>query len=522
MKAAGFLLLALNAGAQTAPPDQTGSVSGVVTDAVTHMPVKKTMVTINPNGNFSGRVQPQGATTDAAGAFTLTNLQAGQYRLMFQHQSYPQARFGGVAKNIEIKAGESAGPVNVELIPGAAVSGHIVDEDGDPVSNCYVQVHPAKNLDQGVPMMGSSNSNQDGEWRAFGIAPGKYTLSAQCGHAVFQPRPFSAGPDPAPTRAYPTQYYPLASDVKGAQVVELTAGNEKSGIDFQLSPMPVTQVRGAFAPGGADWRGAPLMMQMISLAEHGANRGGNNIGGAPNLEKGTFEFRQVFPGSYILVAFSQGAEDGRVGAWQRVDVGDKPVELALELKHAFDLSGKVEIEANANSTHPVTPNQINIQLVSQYEFGVPYPQGQVNDDGTFTLKGVLPAPWRLQVNAPFAFVKTAWLGSTDVTNAPLDLSSGAAGSLRILVSTNTGTIRGTAPAGHAVYAQRVDEETPFRGSQGTGVDQNGQYRFEGLAPGKYRLTVQDPGVPIPDEGGQEITVREGETVMADLKAPPAP
>jgi len=390
------------------------------------------------------------------------------------------------------------------------------------LANCFVQVHPAKNLDQGVPMMGSSSSNQDGEWRAFGIAPGKYILSTQCGHAVFQARPFSAGPDTAPTRAYPTQYYPLSSDVKGAQVVELTAGNEKSGIDFQMSPAPVTQVRGAFAPGSADWRGGgPLMMQMISLTEHGMNRG-NNLGTAPNLEKGTFEFRQVFPGSYILVVFSQGAEEGRVGAWQRVDVGDKPVDLALELKRAFDLNGKVEIETSANSTHPVTPNQINIQLVSQYQVGTPYPQGQVSDDGTFTLKGVLPAPWRLQVNAPFAFVKTAWLGSTDVTDAAIDLSSGTVGNLRILVSTNTGTIRGTAPAGQAVYAQRVDEETPFRGSQGTGVDQNGQYRFEGLAPGKYRLTVQDPGVPIPDEGGQEITVREGETVMADLKVPSAP
>jgi protocatechuate 3,4-dioxygenase beta subunit len=518
MKPAWLLLLALTAAAQTPAPDQTGSVSGVVTDAITHMPVKKTMVTINPNGNFSGRVLPQAATTDASGAFTLTNLQAGQYRLVFQHQSYPQARFGGVAKNIEIKAGESASPVNVELIPGAAVSGHIADEDGDPLPNCFVQVHPAKNLDQGVPMMGFSNSNQEGEWRAFGIAPGKYILSAQCGRAVFQARPFSAGPDPAPSRAYPTQYYPLAGDAKGAQVVELTAGNEKSGIDFQMSPMPVTQVRGAFAHGSTDWPGGPLTMQLTS-AEHGSNM---NIGTAPNLEKGTFEFQKVFPGSYILVVFSQGAEETRIGAWQRVDVGDKPVDLALELKHAFDLSGKVEIETSANTTHPVTLNQINIQLVSQYQVGMPYPQGQVNDDGTFTLKGVLPAPWRLQLNAPQAFVKAAWLGSTDVTNAPIDLSSGAAGALRILVSTNTATIRGTAPTGYAVYAQRVDDETFFRGNQGTGVDQNGQYRFEGLAPGKYRLTVQESGVPMSDEGGQEVTVREGETVMVDLKAPSSP
>lgn len=512
MRAALFFLFSLAAAAQTEGTDQTGSVSGIVTDALTHMPVKKTMVTINPNGNFTKPVGSQSTTTDASGAFTLSNLQAGHYRLMFQQQSYPQARFGGVTKTVEIKAGESAGSVNVELIPGAAVSGHIVDEDGDPLPNCYVQVHPAKNSDQGVPMTGSSGSNQDGEWRAYGIAPGKYILSAQCGQGVFQPRPFSAGPDLPPSKAYPSQYYPLASDAKSAQVVELTAGNEKSGIDFQMTPTAVTQVRGAFSPGGADWHGSDaLMIQLASVDRRGANLGAG-------ATKGTFEFRQVFPGSYILVVSSQGGEENRIGAWQKIDVSDKPVELTLELRHAIDLSGKVEIESGGNTTNKLTPGQIQVSVFPQYQVGIPGSQAQVSDDGTFTLKGVTPAPWRLQVNAPSAFLKVASLGSTDVTNAPMDLSAGAAGALRILVSTNTATIRGSAPAGQTVFAQLVDDGSPFRGNRGTGVDQNGQYKFEGLPPGKYRLVVMETGGPMPDEGGQEVTVREGETVMADLKA----
>ena len=80
------------------------------------------------------------------------------------------------------------------------------------------------------------------------------------------------------------------------------------------------------------------------------------MGGMPNLEKGTFEFSPVVPGSYILIVFTQGTEEGRIGAWQRVDVSDKPVELTLELKHAIDLSGKVEIESsgnNAKSSRPI-------------------------------------------------------------------------------------------------------------------------------------------------------------------------
>ena len=106
----------------------------------------------------------------------------------------------------------------------------------------------------------------------------------------------------------------------------------------------------------------------------------------------------------------------------------------------------------------------------------------------------------------------------DVTNAPIDLSGGAAGTLRILVSTNIGTIRGSAPAGEMVMARRLDDDTHFGGDHMTNADQNGQYTFL-LAPGRYRVVAVDLPGPIPEDGGQEVTVREGETVMADLKTP---
>jgi hypothetical protein len=517
MKAAAlFLFFALAAGAQTAGTDQTGGVTGVVTDAVTKMPVKKTVVTINPMGNIGGRNQTmQSAVTDASGAFTITNLQAGHYRIQFQQQNYPQARFGGVTKNVDVKPGESTGPVTVELIPGASISGHVTDEDGDPLQGCNVQVHPAKHLEQGVQMSGSLPSNDDGEFRAFGIAPGKYVLSAQCHQTIFQARQFSAGPDPPPTRGYQVQYYPLTSDSKSAEVVELTPGNEKSGIDFHVVPTAVTQVHGIFSPGGADWHGANLQILLASPDRR------SNVGASIDPVKGTFEFRQVFPGSYILSVFTNGGDD-RIGAFQRIDVSDRPIALTLELRHAIDLTGKVEIASSGNTANPVTPNQISIMMTPDSQVGmVPQPT-QVSGDGTFTIKGVLPGIWHLQANGPMSFIKSAWLGSTDVTNAPLDLSAGASGTLRIVVSTNTATIRGSAAAGQQIFAQRIDDDMPYRSNRSTMSDQNGQYTFTGLTPGKYRVLVMDSIGPMPEEGGQEITVHEGETIMADLKPPAAP
>jgi hypothetical protein len=510
MKPAWFLLLAVAAQAQNA--DQTGGVQGVVTDAVTHMPLKRAMVTVDPMGN-SGNRNPglQATSTDAGGAFTVGNLPAGQYRVVVQRQGYPQAGGGAMSRRIEIKAGVITGPVNLELMPGASVTGHVVDEDGDALPNCNIELTQASRPGQGFQFEGRS-SNEDGEYRLFGISPGKYKISVHCGNIVFEPRPFSAGPDLESSQAYPTQYYPLTSDAKSAEVVQLTAGTEKSGIDFVMRPAAVTQVRGAFTATGADWRGSQLNLQ---LAPSEGN--GTMMSASIDRAKGTFLIRPVFPGSYLLAAFSNGPEDGRIGALQRIEVGDRPVELALELRAAIELKGTVEIESK--SSNSVNLAQTQIFLNPHDQVGYPPAHAQVAADGSFTLRGVLPAPFLLFVSAPSAFVKSAWLGSIDVTKGAVDLSNGGAGALRIVISTNTATIRGSAPAGESILAQRADEEIRFAPNRGTQADQSGQYKLEGLAPGKYRLMVMDQGGRMPDEGGQEITVQEGETAMLDLKAP---
>lgn len=527
MKLALFVLVAGIGLAQTGT-DQTGGITGVVTDAISHLPVKKTTVSANGmlspfgvSGNMGANQGGHSVVTDESGAFTINNLAPGRYQLVFQQQNYPQSRFGGgVVKMEEVKAGETAGPVSVELTPGAAVSGHVVDEDGDPLPGCNVQLHPAKNPQQGVPMAGVGNSNEDGEYRLYIIPPGQYVLAARCGRPMFQPRPFSAGPEPPPTSGYPTQYYPLTTDPKGAQAVDLTPGAEKSGVDFQMRPSALTQVHVAFSPSGADWHDSgPLMARMMPVDSTQPAMG---VFATPDPKNGTYQFRQVFPGSYMLTVFSNGVNENRIGAMQRVEVGNRPVDLVLELRHAIGVSGTVEIDSSGNNNDKLKLNQVGVQLIPEYQVGMPGAASQVNDDGSFTLKSVIPGLWTVRANAPFAYIESVWFGNADVTDAPIDLSNGAGGALRIVMSTNTATIRGSAPAGQFVYLQRLDDKFEFRSYQSSQADQSGQYKVENLAPGKYRLMVVDSGMPMPDEGGQEVTLHEGETVMLDLKAQTAP
>jgi hypothetical protein len=242
----------------TMAEEQAGRIEGVVIDAASHHPVKKATVSINsfgPHPVEAPNQTPQTVTTDLSGAFAFSNLGAGQYQLTVEHQNYPQTRMGNVRKTVQVIAGEAAPSVTVELIPGATISRRVVDEDGDPLSGCTVQPHSAKNFNQGIRMMDMPTTHEDGSYRIYGIPPGKYTITAHCWDSVFQPRPLSEGPDPVPTAAYPTMFYPAAGDLNSAEIVDLSPSAEKSGVDFQMRPVAVTHIRGTIAAGSADWHG---------------------------------------------------------------------------------------------------------------------------------------------------------------------------------------------------------------------------------------------------------------------------
>jgi Carboxypeptidase regulatory-like domain len=528
MRAALVSLLAI---AAATAQDQAGRIEGVVVDSVSHQPVQKASVSIFPIGvapNQSQHQGPQTVITDAGGSFGFNNVATGSYQLTVTHRNYP-ARRGGVRKTVQVTATENAPTVSVELIPGASLSGHVVDEDGDPLSGCMVQIHSAKNFSQseGGRFMRMPMAREDGSYRLYGLTPGKYTITAQCTAMVFEPRPLSEGPDPPPSAAYPIQFYPGSSDLKSAQVVKLLPGAEKSGIDFQMRPVAVTHIHGKLVAGSADWRGRhDLQIQLEPFDPHGAR--GFTSGAEINSNDGSFELRQVFPGSYRLVAFSrdvfspQGHQDdanNRMGGTMQVNVADRSIEVSLQLHRSMDLTGTVEIERGNDATTQITPNQIQIILTSDNQFGGSPPTSQVNDDGSFTLKSVLPGEWRVRMQAPSGFVKSVRFGNDDVTKRPLDLTSGVAAPLHIIVGTNTATISGTAPPGQVVFSSRIgDDEEAFLGFRGVPVsDSNGQFKLQGLAPGTYRITAGDIGDLPPDEGGQEVTVAEGETRTIEVK-----
>ncbi|MGH9593741.1 MAG: carboxypeptidase-like regulatory domain-containing protein, partial [Bryobacteraceae bacterium] len=120
---------------------------------------------------------------------------------------------------------------------------------------------------------------------------------------------------------------------------------------------------------------------------------------------------------------------------------------------------------------------------------------QVKDDGVFRFPtaGVAKYWWSVSGVPEEVYVKSASFGEKDVTRAQLDDSTGEGGILRIVLSSQAASLSGAAPRGMTV---RVWPRIPDLGDSAGGMrsvtaDQDGGFRFAGLAPGEYYVAATD-------------------------------
>jgi hypothetical protein len=202
MKAAAILpvlaMAALGLRAQ-APAAKPGSVEGVVTNSVTGEPVKKAAVLL---------ADKYTAMTDAAGHFHFDNVAPGGYIVSADKDGF-QATNPKLPLPITVAEEQHVQDVALKLTPLATVSGHVFDEDGDPIPRAQVAVlryfygPGRKRLNQ----VSFAQANDLGEFEALNLPPGRYYFQVS-------PSPLRNIPPHTrwthPEQAYPVTFYPNA------------------------------------------------------------------------------------------------------------------------------------------------------------------------------------------------------------------------------------------------------------------------------------------------------------------------
>src|ERR1051325_1577086 len=111
--------------------DAQATVEGQVIDAVTSAPVRKASVVL-----FCGASQSYLEESDARGRFAFQTVRVGPCTIIAEANGYLSSEHS----NINLADAQKLNNIVLSLAPSSAVSGRIVDEDGDPLNGFHVQL----------------------------------------------------------------------------------------------------------------------------------------------------------------------------------------------------------------------------------------------------------------------------------------------------------------------------------------------------------------------------------------------
>lgn len=537
------VILAWALAAQETKPEDKCSLEGKVLHVASGEPVKKADVMLrradrNP-GTEGAAPTTYSTSTDAGGKFAMKDIEPGKYRLSVSRAGFVTAEYGSRGSmrsgtTLSLEAGQRLQEVNFRLTPHGVITGRVLDEDGDPVA--FVQVATMRyRYNQGRKQLmgfGATSTNDLGEYRIFGIAPGKYYLSA-----TYRPRSmFETTMDrsstPQPDEEYVPTYYPGTTDPASATAVEVLPGGQIRGMDFTLSKTHTVRVRGQVKNLAAE------RQQNVRVTLTPRDRMGFFDMSQTTVRdrQGHFELRGVAAGAYYLAAVLFDG-DRSLSARQAVDVGSANVEnIVLTLAPGVELAGRVRVDGQS----PAGLSSIRLML-QPYDPGVLYggvSMGRVKVDGSFTLTDVGTERYRLYAqNLPEGYyVKSVRLGEDEALEAPIDLSRGG-GPLDVVLGANAGEVNGavmnakqepTPGATVVLIPQSAKRREGGQFYKMVTTDQYGQFTIKGVEPGEYKAfawedvemgAYMDPEFVKPVENrGQAVSVHEGgrEKIQLDL------
>ena len=455
-------------------------------------------------GMMSGR--PRNTMTDNAGRFEFTALAAGGYRVRAMPSMYAGQYLGGVyggrdtmdpGRTIDLVDGQVFEQADVALRRGAAVSGRILDESGDPVTR--VMVFPARVMPGTGTIQrtggGFIQSDDHGRYRVFGLEPGDYVIGAEA-------RGMGGPPlDDVETEGFVTTFHPSTASDREATRVRVRAGGEIEGVDIQLIRTRTFKVSGTVM----DSQGRMVARPNASLVRQGP--GGMFTGSGFSVDPGgRFTIRDVVPGDYTLVVRpSFGEAPGAptpTGEFAAV-----PISVAADVDNLV-----VVTQPGATVTGQVVfaegqpPAVGSLQVMAQP--GRSFPSfgssgySTVGSDLRFTLTNVFgPVQLRLNIGRPDWAVKAVMLGATDVTDTPVELRKEHSGHLQIIVTTRAAAIEGTvtndngSPADQAlviVFPEDRDRWKTGTSRTRTAVTRDGKYSVGGLIGGNYLAIAVPP------------------------------
>jgi hypothetical protein len=464
--------------------------------------------------------------TDSEGRYLLRNLTRGNYSITVSRSGYAPGAYGrrrpdGPGRPLEVADSEKVTNATIRLWKFGAINGSIVDEAGEPAVG--VSVRALRRMFAGGRVRfspGQSVTTDDrGAYRIGSLIPGEYIVvaptttttvsvssadeyraamssaaSTEAMRAISLARMESNAPSPSmsgmqvgdhivqasssvpmggrlsvlppgPDNAlstYRTWFYPGTASVQQAAAITIGSGEERSGVDLALRPVPGARVSGVVT--GPDGPAAGLGLRLVPAdADTLVSESGFETAVSLTDASGRFTFLGVPAGQYTLRAHrvprpeagrpvaidgmgivggvaaaapamrpgaSAGAGPG-LFAEMPISVSGAPItDLQLMLRTGPRVSGVIQFEGGAPRPTPQRLQAVSINLGGiDSRSTIPSQATRADSEGRFSTTGHPPGRYMFNVTSPGPewTLKSVMAGGVNLLEEPLQLETDLGG-----------------------------------------------------------------------------------------------
>ncbi|MCF6137925.1 carboxypeptidase regulatory-like domain-containing protein [Pseudalkalibacillus berkeleyi] len=387
--------------------------------------------------------------TDINGDYTLTRLAPGSYTVTFIAIGYGSQSIGA-----KIQSNQTT-TLNVEMkqLVGA-VSGTVTDTGTNPISGALVEIFSNHIL------IASTSTDGNGSYIINNLTPGAYTVSVSKEN--------------------------FGTETVGASVL----ANEITTANVTLTPNP-----GILTGTVSTSSGDPIQGAVITIKDL---RTGANITQVVTNNQGDYTALGLAPGDYSVFAQAEDFQSQRKGAI--IQSGQTTITDFTLVANPASVTGTI---INATTGLPITDLMIEVKIVDT--FGNVVTSTFTDLNGQYEVNNLMPGIYGILASAP----------NFQTNSASVKLLPGQLTNVNVTLTPEPGTIIGTItdtggnPLSN-VSITIVDDTGFIVGTVLT--DTNGNYVFNGLAPGNYTITSIAAGFQSLSTGA---IVQSNETTVVD-------
>jgi hypothetical protein len=477
------------------PAAATYRISGKVVDAHTAAPLGRCSVQI---ADVKERSKTLSTISGDDGSFVFEGLPLGKYSLTAVRRGYLEQAYeehDAFSTAIAVGPGLVSENLLFKLTAEAVITGTITDEAGEPIRGAQVRLFEDQDLFgiRSTRQRSTVISDDRGVYEFPEVRPGAYFLVvtarpwyAQRVRQIQQAEGEQGGGTQPLDVAYPTTFYPGATDQDGATPIPIKGG-ERVEANLTLTPLPALRLHVNAARGESEPRTSVMLTQsLFGQTESLPVQMTFTPGGSVDLEG-------ILPGHYDVTLSTYGTDGRAKGETKHfeTDVSGGATELSED-------GGVGEIAVTGKVTVAVGKLPPSAGIVLSTARGRQQHYGPLNETGEFTVS-VPPGSYEVIGNMSEMYIASAKATGASLTGRMLTVKTGDAPKLEIVAGTGHGEVEGTAFLGEkpvsAVMVLLAPEDPGnnqilFRRDQS---DSDGTFDIGNIVPGRYRLLAIERG-----------------------------